>query len=119
MKTITVPTEIKMFGEKVQVLYTKKHLLDDPEVSGLSNATDLWIKISLQNNKTERDVRHTLFHEMVHIALGRAGIASILSTGSSDNLEEGVVICIENFLGPLLKFDRRKWSKTTTIEVIE
>lgn len=59
------------------------------------------IRVDLVKHKKDSvDPEFSLFHEVLHIALGLSGVSEVLD----DKHEEAVVKCLENGLWPLVQF---------------
>lgn len=64
------------------------------------------IELSLKENKTQKILDKSLFHELVHYFIYRAGYNEILSEANVS--EEAIVLLVENSLSHLISFTYKK-----------
>lgn len=108
-----VPVQVLIGGKKVRIKYVRE-LLDD-DGTGLCGDTcveDLQIRISKSRHKNERQLFATLYHELLHMALGIAGISAVWK----DEQEEPIVYALESMLADLLGFNpaaKIRWREVT------
>lgn len=109
---VTMPTELQVMGQTVNIEYMQKVVVDDEELSGCCQSGENRIMISLSENKTAQDLEKTLAHELFHFVMAKTGMTHILS-----QYEEALTVAQEENFIPLFRFDRRRWTKKIKIDV--
>jgi len=87
-------------------------LLEDSDGNnyGETEIHEKTIKISLTHNDNKKKLQTTLFHEIIHAALGEGGVSQLLTSDQ----EEAVVVALENALfGKLVEFKPHVLKKAT------
>lgn len=95
-----VPVTVSVGGFKFRVEYPDAIPDESGDLSGNCTVSTLTIKISKTQNPTPEIVLRTLFHELVHAALGLTGHSEMLG----EKHEEGITYALENMLAGLFVF---------------
>jgi len=109
---VKVPTELKIMGKTVRIVYKSKLVQDGEALSGLCCAGDNLIMVGLNEHATERDLLATIAHECTHFVIAKSGLSDLLN-----DHEEPLVVCIEQNLFPLFNFKRKAWRKPIQVEL--
>jgi len=109
---VTMPTELQVMGQTVNITYLDKVFIDDEELSGCCQASLNLIQISLSENKTAESLEKTLAHELFHFVIAKTGLTYVIG-----QYEEALTVAQEENFIPLFRFDRRKWTKKIKIDV--
>lgn len=110
-----VPVQITIGGKKIRIEYPDVIPGDTAEEGDLSGDTQVLVRrvrISKTQNKSPEDIISTLFHEILHVAIGLTGHSEVLKSGE----EEALVYALENMLGGLFVFHPMAQIKYRDIE---
>ena len=82
-------------------------------VYGMCTGSQNLIELSLKQNTTQEMMDSSLFHELLHLTIYKAGWSEILETNSV--VEEGLVIMLENSLKQIVKFEYEEIENKTKV----
>ena len=101
MGSVKMP-HVAYIGPRIfSIHYGPKVVEEGEEVSGSCSGMNYKICISTTQNKTESQIKDTLFHETLHGILYITGYHDLLD---SIKKEESLVVSLESFLGASINF---------------
>lgn len=109
---VHVPTLINLGGFKIPVKYVD--FLEEGHMGIFSAGT---ITISTTANRTEKELKATLFHEIVHAIFWKTGLAALFDGIDSLNVEEAVVTAIEHHLTDVININKTCFKKFREVEI--
>lgn len=102
VKNIAQVTFVKGF-EDVKITYPNKVTGENNSLlCGDCNNHTKEIRISLKENRTQKDLESTLFHELIHFSLYKTGWSQMLE--EKELSEEALVLMLENHFAHLIQF---------------
>lgn len=94
LKMKILPKTLKILGQEVSVVQDSSL---DKNDCGVADVEELQIRLNPRHSAT---VRITLIHELIHMAIGIAGVTQFLD----EKQEEAICRCLEHALIDYIKF---------------
>jgi hypothetical protein len=96
------------------IVYKNKITFDGEEVQGCFKSDSMVIEISTSENKTEEQIKSTIFHETLH---GILSITGQSATIEKENIEEGIVVTLELHLADKINWKHKMWKNWRAVDV--
>ena len=111
---VRAPHAVQVGPKVFTIKYQPMVVHDGDEVCGYCDGPGYEILLSLTENHSKDALFSTLFHETVHAIWYVTGQADTLK---EPNIEEGVTVAMENFLGEAINWKHPMWKEWKVVKL--